>query len=123
MTFSTTIPRMVGLSGSSAIIVAAFKGLLRFYGLTIKDLNIEKTGTFLYFPSFHNFSNYRNCFFSFLEYPQVILNIEKEELGISAGLQDRVIQTYGGLVHMDFSRSEVSLSLFIVFSFLKLSCS
>lgn len=28
------------------------------------------------------------------------------ELGISAGLQDRVIQTYGGLVHMDFSGSE-----------------
>jgi glucuronokinase len=34
----------------------------------------------------------------------VILNIEKVELGISAGLQDRVIQTYGGLVHMDFTR-------------------
>ena len=24
-------------------------------------------------------------------------------MGISAGLQDRVIQTYGGVVHMDFS--------------------
>lgn len=33
----------------------------------------------------------------------MILNIEKVELGISAGLQDRVIQTYGGVVHMDFS--------------------
>jgi hypothetical protein len=33
----------------------------------------------------------------------VILGIEKHELGISAGLQDRVIQTYGGLVHMDFT--------------------
>lgn len=31
------------------------------------------------------------------------MNIEKVELGISAGLQDRVIQTYGGVVHMDFS--------------------
>jgi glucuronokinase len=30
------------------------------------------------------------------------LSVEKEELGISAGLQDRVIQTYGGLVHMNF---------------------
>jgi galactokinase/mevalonate kinase-like predicted kinase len=40
----------------------------------------------------------------------VILNIEKEELGISAGLQDRVIQTYGGLVHMDFTRTEVNSS-------------
>lgn len=37
------------------------------------------------------------------EFPLVILNIEKVELGISAGLQDRVIQTYGGVVHMDFS--------------------
>jgi glucuronokinase len=37
------------------------------------------------------------------DFPQVILNVEKVELGISAGLQDRVIQTYGGLVHMDFS--------------------
>ena len=33
------------------------------------------------------------------------MNIEKLELGISAGLQDRVIQTYGGLVHMDFTPS------------------
>lgn len=37
------------------------------------------------------------------EFPQVILDIERGELGISAGLQDRVIQTFGGLVHMDFS--------------------
>src|SRR5205809_594413 len=35
--------------------------------------------------------------------PDFILNIEKKELGIAAGLQDRVIQTYGGLVYMDFS--------------------
>ena len=28
------------------------------------------------------------------------------ELGISAGLQDRVIQTRGGLVHMDFSETQ-----------------
>jgi galactokinase/mevalonate kinase-like predicted kinase len=31
------------------------------------------------------------------------LDIEKNELGIAAGLQDRVVQTYGGLVFMDFS--------------------
>lgn len=37
--------------------------------------------------------------------PQIILNIEKQELGISAGLQDRVIQWYGGLVAMDFAAS------------------
>ncbi len=36
--------------------------------------------------------------------PNLVLSVEKDELGINAGLQDRVIQTYGGLVYMDFSR-------------------
>ena len=31
------------------------------------------------------------------------LDIERVELGISAGLQDRVIQCLGGLGHMDFA--------------------
>ncbi|KAJ1617171.1 hypothetical protein T492DRAFT_503876 [Pavlovales sp. CCMP2436] len=35
--------------------------------------------------------------------PQIILDVEEKELGISAGLQDRVIQWYGGLVAMDFA--------------------
>jgi hypothetical protein len=38
------------------------------------------------------------------DFPQLILDIERLELGIAAGLQDRVIQTHGGVVHMDFSR-------------------
>ena len=37
------------------------------------------------------------------ELAQVILDVERSELGISAGLQDRVVQSIGGLVHMDFS--------------------
>lgn len=37
------------------------------------------------------------------ELAQVILDVERVELGISAGLQDRVVQSVGGLVHMDFS--------------------
>lgn len=36
-------------------------------------------------------------------FPQIILEIETLELGIAAGLQDRVIQVYGGLCHMDFT--------------------
>ncbi len=40
----------------------------------------------------------------FLRQPNLILSVEKEELGINAGLQDRVIQTYGGLLYMDFSK-------------------
>lgn len=82
MSFTTTIPKMVGLSGSSAIIIAAFRGLLKFYELTIADLGIDLK-----------------------DLPQVILDIEILELGIAAGLQDRVVQTYGGLVYMDFSKS------------------
>ena len=43
------------------------------------------------------------------EFPNIILSIEKKELGISAGLQDRIIQSYGGLVHMDFSDSSSNI--------------
>ncbi|CAO0791079.1 unnamed protein product [Mucor circinelloides] len=34
----------------------------------------------------------------------LVLKVEWEELGIAAGLQDRVIQAFGGLVYMDFNR-------------------
>jgi glucuronokinase len=34
----------------------------------------------------------------------IVLAAEKEELGINAGLQDRVIQAYEGCVFMDFSQ-------------------
>jgi glucuronokinase len=36
--------------------------------------------------------------------PSFVLSIETEELGISAGLQDRVIQCYEGVVYMDFDK-------------------
>jgi glucuronokinase len=36
--------------------------------------------------------------------PNTILDIERVELKIAAGLQDRVIQCFGGLVHRDFRR-------------------
>jgi glucuronokinase len=37
------------------------------------------------------------------DFPNVIMDIERVELEIACGLQDRVVQTYGGLVHMDFT--------------------
>jgi glucuronokinase len=37
--------------------------------------------------------------------PMLVLSVEKEELGIGAGLQDRVIQVYEGLVYMDFDKA------------------
>jgi glucuronokinase len=37
--------------------------------------------------------------------PNIILSAEVDELGINAGLQDRVIQVYEGCVHMNFDKS------------------
>ena len=88
LTYDTTIPRMVGLSGSSAIIIATMRVLMKYYNLTIKDLDVTKE-----------------------QFPQLILDIEKNELDIAAGLQDRVIQSYGGLVFMDFSNPPSSSSV------------
>jgi glucuronokinase len=68
----------VGLAGSSAIITAAVKALMDFFGLT--ELDIPKP-----------------------EVPNLIISVETDELGIQAGLQDRVVQTYGGLMYMDFA--------------------
>jgi glucuronokinase len=75
--YQTNIPRQVGLAGSSAIIVATLRCLMEFYGV---EIPIEVQPTF-------------------------VLQVETGELGISAGLQDRVIQVYEGAVYMDFDRS------------------
>ncbi len=75
--YSTSIPRQVGLSGSSAIIVATFRALMQFYGVEIPQPIL----------------------------PNLVLATEAEELGITAGLQDRVIQCYEGCVYMDFDRA------------------
>ncbi|CAL8464332.1 g3867 [Coccomyxa elongata] len=40
------------------------------------------------------------------ERPNLVLSIE-EELGITAGLQDRVVQVYGGIVFMDFDQEHM----------------
>ncbi len=75
--YQTNIPRQVGLAGSSAIIVATLRCLMEFYGI---EIPLEAQPTF-------------------------VLQVETGELGISAGLQDRVIQVYEGAVYMDFDRS------------------
>ncbi len=74
--YRSSIPRQVGLAGSSAIITATMKALMAFY-----EVEIEKS-----------------------QLPSLILSVETEELGINAGLQDRVIQVYEGCVFMDFSQ-------------------
>jgi len=77
--YKTSIPRQVGLAGSSAIITATARALCRFYGV---DVDRQAMPTF-------------------------VLDVETKELGIAAGLQDRVIQTYEGAVYMDFDRRTV----------------
>jgi len=74
--YTSTIPTQVGLAGSSAIITACLRCLQAFYGVAIPK------------PVLAN----------------LILAVEKNELGIPAGLQDRVAQVYEGLVYMDFAR-------------------
>jgi glucuronokinase len=72
--YETNIPQQVGMAGSSAIIVATLRCLMEFYGIGIP---VEAQ-------------------------PWFVLSVEKEKLGIVAGLQDRVIQVYEGVVYMDF---------------------
>jgi glucuronokinase len=76
ISYQSNIPHGVGLSGSSAIITAATKALMQFYGVAIEK------------PLLAN----------------LVLSAEQQELGITAGLQDRVIQAYEGLMYMDFNR-------------------
>jgi glucuronokinase len=75
--YDTNIPRQVGLGGSSAIITAVMRAMIEFYGVDIPDQVL----------------------------PNVVLGAETRELGLTAGLQDRVVQAYGALVYMDFDRS------------------
>jgi len=43
------------------------------------------------------------CRIPVVERPGLVLKAE-EELGITAGLQDRVVQVFGGVVYMDFAK-------------------
>lgn len=72
----TSIPRQVGLAGSSAIVTATMRALMKYYNVSI-PLEIL---------------------------PSIVLSAEIDELGINAGLQDRVIQAYEGCVYMDFNK-------------------
>ena len=82
--YRTNIPRLVGLSGSSAICSAMLKALCKFYEVPIGEGGIPMDYT-----------------------PTICLEAEKLELGINCGFQDRVIQMYGGLVFMDFRKDYV----------------
>ena len=66
--YRTDVPQRVGLAGSSAIITATLRAMMRFFQVSIE------------LPQLANLT----------------LSVETRELGLPAGLQDRVIQAYEG---------------------------
>lgn len=74
--YDSNIPLRLGLAGSSAIITACMKSLISFYGVAIPK------------PILAN----------------LVLSVEDKELGIAAGLQDRVAQAYAQPVYMNFDK-------------------
>ncbi len=74
--YESNIPQRLGLGGSSAIITASLRALCEYYKVEI-PLPVQAN---------------------------LVLETETKELNVPAGLQDRVIQAYHGLVYMDFSR-------------------
>jgi len=75
--YESNVPQRLGMGGSSAIITAALRALCQYYNLDI-PLPIQAN---------------------------LVLETETRELDVPAGLQDRVVQAYHGLVYMDFSRN------------------
>lgn len=74
--YESTIPLRLGMGGSSAIIISALRALMRYFEVEI-PLPVQAN---------------------------LALETETKELGVSAGLQDRVVQVYERLVYMDFDR-------------------
>ena len=75
--YQSNIPNRLGLAGSSAIITAAIRALSEFYDVALS------------LPMLAN----------------VVLEAERDELSIPAGLQDRVAQAFNHPVFMDFDRN------------------
>lgn len=72
---STSIPRSVGLAGSSALVIAVLRGLGEWDGRTWAPIELAT----------------------------LALSVERDRLGIEAGLQDRLVQAVGKPVAMTFS--------------------
>jgi glucuronokinase len=75
--WESSIPRGVGLAGSSALIIAVLRALADLFGLALSPNTTAA----------------------------LALAVEVEDLGIMAGPQDRVVQAYGGLMFMDFGEA------------------
>ncbi|CAN8063919.1 unnamed protein product [Agarophyton chilense] len=84
LTYSSTIPTKIGLSGSTAFILATFRALARFYNTSLEaicpDLKV---------------------------WADSIRNTEVQLLGIAGGRQDPIMGLMQGPVFMDFVTSEL----------------
>ena len=89
--YKTSVPVRVGLAGSSAIITATMRAMMAFYGVDIVKPQL----------------------------PNLILSVETRELGIGAGLQDRVIQVYEDAVFMDFDKTLIDERGYGEYSYVK----
>src|SRR3954447_15915838 len=76
--WSCSVPREVGLAGSSAIVVAVLRAMAELRGAALPPAELAP----------------------------LALAVETEDLGIAAGLQDRVAQAFDTLVAMEFGGSE-----------------
>jgi galactokinase/mevalonate kinase-like predicted kinase len=70
----TSIPQRVGLGSSSALVIAVARALSQLHGVSLTPAELA----------------------------EFALAVETEDLGIVAGLQDRVAQAFEGLTFMDF---------------------
>lgn len=78
----STIPRSVGLAGSSAIVIAALRATIGLHRDAAWARHLGERPELL---------------------ASVALYAERDLLGIAAGLQDRVVQSFGGTVAMEFT--------------------
>ena len=75
--YESNIPLRLGMGGSSAIITSSLRALMQYFDVDIPP------------PIQAN----------------LVLETETKELGVAAGLQDRVVQVYEGMVYMDFDQA------------------
>ena len=74
VTWSTSIPQRVGLGSSSALVIAVLRALSTLHAVELAPAELA----------------------------ELALAVETEDVGIVAGLQDRVAQAYEGLTFMEF---------------------
>lgn len=92
LSYSTDIPQLLGLSGSSAIISACLRAFGAWFNVKLEPWQLAN----------------------------LAWRVETEELGLPAGLQDRVAQAYDHPVFMDFHEDHFSTNSYGKYEKLKM---